>query len=108
MLFIIASIQRSGYNPDLRRRLILASVGFLAVLPIAGEDLKAYPDGPGKDVFVRVCTRCHEAANTTKLRLTKRQWQGKVYAQADRGAEASGEELDQIVDYLAHNFGPQK
>jgi competence protein ComEA len=86
----------------------LAGVGFLAVLPIAGEDLKAYPDGPGKDVFVRVCTRCHEAANTTKLRLTKRQWQGKVYAQADRGAEASGEELDQIVDYLARHFGPQK
>jgi hypothetical protein len=77
-------------------------------LAVQGEDLKSYPEGPGKDVFVRVCTRCHEAANTTKLRLTKRQWQGKVYAQADRGAEASGEELDQIVDYLARHFGPAK
>jgi hypothetical protein len=92
----------------LRRRLIFTTAGFLTFWPARAEDLKAYPDGPGKDVFIRVCTRCHEAANSTKLRLTKRQWQGKVYAQADRGAEASGEELDQIVDYLARNFGPGK
>jgi hypothetical protein len=78
--------------------------GLLLLWSGRAEDTKAYPDGPGKEVFVRVCTRCHEAANTTKLRLTRRQWQGKVYAQADRGAEASGEELDQIVDYLARNF----
>jgi competence protein ComEA len=80
----------------------------VTLLPARAEDLNAYPEGPGKDVFIRICTRCHEAANSTKLRLTKRQWQGKVYAQADRGAEASGEELDQIVDYLARNFGPGK
>jgi hypothetical protein len=77
-------------------------------VPVKAEDFSAYPNGPGKEVFLRVCTRCHEAANSTKLRLTRRQWQGKVYAQADRGAEASGEELDQIVDYLARNFGPGK
>jgi hypothetical protein len=86
----------------------LTAAGFVALLPARAEDVKAYPDGPGKDVFIRVCTRCHEAANSTKLRLTRRQWQGKVYAQADRGAEASGEELDQIVDYLASHFGPAK
>lgn len=75
------------------------------VLPLVAEDTKAFPEGPGKDVFIRVCTRCHEASNSTKLRLTHRQWQGKVYAQADRGAEASGEELDQIVEYLYRNYG---
>jgi hypothetical protein len=82
--------------------------GALLFVPARAENIKAFPEGPGKEVFVRVCTRCHEASNSTKLRLTKRQWQGKVYAQADRGAEASGEELDQIVDYLARNFGPDK
>ncbi len=82
--------------------------GLLLLVPAQAEDVKAFPDGPGKEVFVRVCTRCHEASNSTKLRLTKRQWQGKVYAQADRGAEATGEELDQIVDYLSRNFGPDK
>jgi mono/diheme cytochrome c family protein len=81
-------------------------LGILLIVPAKAEDYSAYPNGPGKAVFLRVCTRCHEAANSTKLRLTRRQWQGKVYAQADRGAEASGEELDQIVDYLARNFGP--
>src|SRR5579864_9328855 len=91
-------------------RSIAASLvgGLLSLCLARGEDIKAYPDGPGKEVFVRVCTRCHEAANTAKLRLTRRQWRGKVYAQADRGAEASGEELDQIVDYLARNFGVEK
>jgi len=91
-------------------RFIQAGVLGMAILAVyaQAEDLKAYPPGPGRDVFIRVCTRCHEAANTTKLRLTRRQWQGKVYAQADRGAEASGEELDQIVDYLSRNYGPGK
>jgi hypothetical protein len=91
------------------RSIAAGLVGGLLLVPAGrAEDVKAYPDGPGKEVFIRVCTRCHEAANTTKLRLTRRQWQGKVYAQADRGAEASGEELDQIVDYLARNFGAEK
>ncbi len=68
------------------------------------EDIAAFPPGPGREVFIRTCTRCHEASNSTKLRLTRRQWQGKVYQQADRGAEVSGDELDQIIDYLFKNF----
>ena len=81
---------------------------FLLALGTAfAEDTSQYPPGPGREVFIRICTRCHEAANSTKLRLTRRQWQGKVYQQADRGAEVSGEELDQIVEYLAKNFGPE-
>lgn len=90
-----------------RLALILLIAGFIAsVAPktAKAEDIAAFPPGPGRDVFIRVCTRCHEASNSTKLRLTRRQWQGKIYQQADRGAEASGEELDQIVDYLFKNF----
>ena len=79
-------------------------IAVLLLTPAFAEDTSLYPPGPGRDTFIRVCTRCHEAANSTKLRLTRRQWQGKVYQQADRGAEVSGEELDQIVDYLAKNF----
>lgn len=88
-------------------RLVIVGALLLTTSALA-EDTSLYPPGPGRDVFVRVCTRCHEAANSTKLRLTRRQWQGKVYQQADRGAEVSGEELDQIVDYLAKNFSPDK
>jgi hypothetical protein len=91
-----------------RRAARVLLCGVLPLFAARAEDTKAFPDGPGKDLFVRVCTRCHEASNSTKLRLTRRQWQGKVYAQADRGAEASGEELDQIVEYLTRNFGPDK
>jgi len=87
----------------------LAALGTILFTASAiAEDTTLYPPGPGREVFIRICTRCHEAANATKLRLTRRQWQGKVYQQADRGAEVSGEELDQIVDYLAKNFSPDK
>lgn len=99
-----------GYIVSVVRRLMSACRVLLALFLLLGtalaEDTSQYPPGPGRDVFIRICTRCHEAANSTKLRLTRRQWQGKVYQQADRGAEVSGEELDQIVEYLAKNFGP--
>ena len=72
----------------------------------AAEDLKRLPDVPGKDVVVRVCTKCHGPGNITKKRLNREDWDDQVADMVERGAKATPEELAAVVNYLTANFGP--
>lgn len=83
----------------MRLGLTLASI-FLAPLAL-GADL---PAGPGRDLLLRTCTGCHKPDSFSAYRFTKDEYHAIVYRMADRGAQATGPELDQIADYLAKNF----
>jgi competence protein ComEA len=85
------------------------SIGALvgACFALAGaDDLKRLPDVPGKDIVVRVCTKCHGPGNITKKRLNRDDWDDQVADMVERGAKATPEELAAVVDYLTANFGP--
>lgn len=71
---------------------------------VHGQDL---PDGPGKDIVLKVCTPCHGVSEFSAKRLTRAEWDEKVDNMAARGARASDEEFDLIVKYLAKNFGKE-
>ena len=73
---------------------------------VAADDLKRLPDVPGKDVVVRVCTKCHGPGNIAKKRLSRDDWDDQVADMVERGAKATPKELAAVVDYLAANFGP--
>lgn len=76
-------------------------VAVLAI-PLAGAaDL---PEGPGRQTLLRACTGCHTADSFAAYRFTKDEYHSIVYRMAERGAQASGPELDQIAEYLAKNF----
>ena len=72
----------------------------------AADDLKRLPDVAGKDVVVRVCTKCHGPGNIAKKRLNRDDWDDQVADMVERGAKATPEELAAVVDYLATSFGP--
>jgi len=84
---------------------ILPAVASLCSAVTAGDDAKALPDGPGKEIVVKACIDCHGAANFRKLRLTGDEWWEKVADMVDRGAKANEPEQTAIVAYLAKNFG---
>ena len=67
----------------------------------SGEGL---PDGPGKDVTVRVCGVCHEPARAASVRLTYEGWAAVVDSMVKRGAKGSPDDISAVVDYLAANF----
>jgi hypothetical protein len=71
------------------------------------SDLKL-PDGPAKALTERVCTPCHGLENVVRARMTRDRWGQVVDDMVSRGASATDAEVDQIVDYLAANFGPAK
>src|SRR5882762_4649284 len=68
----------------------------------AGQD--SFPDGPGKDVTVRVCGACHSPERSAAVRLTRGGWQDVIAKMVSLGAKGSDAELAAVLDYLSANF----
>ena len=84
----------------------LSLAGLLAAsLPATVKAADDLPEGPGKEVVLKVCTQCHGVAEFTSKRNTRAEWDEEVDKMAARGAKASDDEFDAIVTYLAKNFG---
>ncbi|MDE3160418.1 MAG: hypothetical protein KGM92_16760 [Acidobacteriota bacterium] len=79
-----------------------------ALLLAASLEAQDLPDGAGKDLVMNVCTVCHDLMRITSKRKTKEEWNDIVDQMATKGAKASDEEFDTIVNYLAKNFGKDK
>lgn len=62
------------------------------------------PEGPGRDVTVKVCAQCHEPQRAASVRLTREGWQDVVAKMVGLGARGTDAELEQVTDYLATNF----
>jgi competence ComEA-like helix-hairpin-helix protein len=77
--------------------------GALFASPSPAQNL---PDGPGKDAFASVCSQCHALDLATTQKKPPAGWQSTVDSMVAKGAVASKEQLDAIVNYLAAHFGP--
>jgi hypothetical protein len=72
---------------------------------VLADDL---PDGPGKVPLQRICSACHAPEIVVGKRETKERWDEIVSSMVEKGAVGTDEEFNQIVDYLAANFGKPK
>jgi competence protein ComEA len=62
------------------------------------------PDGPARDLAIRVCAQCHEPNRAAALRLTREGWEGVMQKMRGLGAQGTDAEFAQITDYLAEHF----
>ena len=85
-----------------RKRLRTLLIAFFLAASVQAQDL---PDGAGKDLVMNVCTVCHELTRITSKKKTKEEWNDTVDKMAARGAKASDEEFETIVNYLTKYFG---
>jgi competence protein ComEA len=81
----------------------LAVLAAVLSVPLSAQNL---PDGNGKAQLTATCTVCHGVDIIVAKKLTKQVWKGTVDQMVARGASASSEDLDAIVEYLTTNFGP--
>jgi cytochrome c5 len=64
------------------------------------------PEGPGKDVLLNICTRCHDLQRVRRERNTAEGWLEILEAMLNEGAPLSEKDLPVLLRYLARNFGP--
>ncbi len=68
-------------------------------------NLNALPRAPARDLFVRVCTKCHAADVVTAKRHTPEEWDDLIGKMVDRGAMATEDEQERIFEYLVRFYG---
>jgi competence protein ComEA len=65
---------------------------------------QALPDGPGKETFQAICSRCHAPDAVIGKQGTKQWWQSKVTEMLQEDTDVSESDVDTIVAYLAKSF----
>lgn len=95
----LAAVAAAGINaaqaPMAARTLTPAEIAELA---------KTMPEGPNRDLTVRVCAACHEPQRAGSLRLTREGWEAVVAKMVGLGAKATDEEIARVIDYLAEHY----
>jgi cytochrome c oxidase cbb3-type subunit 3 len=97
------------------RRRFCGLLGFLIVASVlAGGSAQGPPppapqtaqDLKSREVFLRVCVKCHPAERITAEGRSRAQWETTIITmQTARGAVVTPEEFDIILDYLTRNHG---
>lgn len=68
------------------------------------EFARTMPEGPDRELTVRVCAGCHEPQRAASLRLTREGWEEVVAKMVGLGASGTPEEIAKVIDYLAENY----
>jgi cytochrome c oxidase cbb3-type subunit III len=96
-----------------RRVLLGLSVAVLLRMLVSAQQPAAQAqetpeDIRGRDVFVRVCTKCHPAERATAEGRSRAQWEATIISmQTARGAVMTPEEFDTVLEYLSKHFTRQ-
>jgi len=113
-------ISRSRYHPAMTREALvalLAAIGFAAVTaastqappaPPSQPAQEPFPEATGKAPLMKVCSNCHSAETVIQTPRTRQEWSEVIDQMARFGAEATDQEFDQILAYLAKHFSPIK
>lgn len=78
--------------------------------PLTDPDqvLAAFAPGPGREETAAACGACHAPSLITGKKLNAEAWAQTVDQMIGRGAQVADKDYDVIVEYLAHNYGPEK
>jgi competence protein ComEA len=83
---------------------LFVSAAILA--PRAESQQTQFPDGPGKDAFLKTCSNCHSPDNVIGIARDADAWSDTLNKMIQNGATGSDDEFSAILDYLSTNFGP--
>lgn len=65
----------------------------------------AMPDAPGKEVLMAKCFQCHSPSMWIDQHQDRRAWESALYRMVGRGALWTQDEIRQMADYLAAEYG---
>ncbi|OJV42389.1 MAG: hypothetical protein BGO25_02470 [Acidobacteriales bacterium 59-55] len=62
------------------------------------------PPGPGRDTFIRVCSKCHSPSNVMANPQNQQGWEDTITKMVGFGATGTDAEFSEILGYLVKNF----
>jgi mono/diheme cytochrome c family protein len=98
----IAKYLAQTFGPDSQRA---ATAGAGASRDQAEARTVVLPAGPGKEVVERRCAACHDLNRVVMQRKSRAEWELVTNDMIARGAQATPQEIQAIVSYLAAQFG---
>ena len=75
-------------------------------LPAIGQE--QFPDAPGRETMLLVCSQCHSIGKMVLADLTAEDWEFIVYDMTARGAPLHQEDIKKLITYLQDNFATDK
>lgn len=63
------------------------------------------PEGPGREVLLNTCTRCHDLFRIKFGRRSPEEWEETLMTMLNEGADLSDESFALIHHYLSTNYG---
>lgn len=83
--------------------LVAVALSARPVAPQQGDP--GLPDGPGRDLTVKLCKNCHPLDKVVGVRRTNAEWITVVEKMLAQGAEGTTDELNEVIDYLTDQYG---
>lgn len=80
--------------------------GLMLALGVVLSAQSTLPDGEGKAIAERMCSKCHGLEEVTHARNTEVRWATVVDDMVARGAQGTDAEIEGLIRYLATHFGP--
>ncbi|MGC2661675.1 MAG: helix-hairpin-helix domain-containing protein [Bryobacteraceae bacterium] len=81
-------------------------LGCLATALIADSARAELPPGPGQNLVVQLCGRCHSPELAASQHQSHQQWEGTISKMIGLGAQGTDDQFEIIATYLTKNFGP--
>ena len=72
--------------------------------PVQQQQYSELPAGEGKDILIRVCSKCHSPDNVIANGQDREGWENTITKMAGFGAAGTDDEFTAILDYLVKNF----
>ena len=66
-----------------------------------------FPPGPGRDVTLRMCSKCHSPNNILAMGRTPEGWQELIIKMTTMGLQGTDEDFTATLDYLSASFPPK-
>ena len=64
-----------------------------------------FPEGPHRDVVVKLCTDCHPVSQIIRKRESRARWSAIIAQMINEGADISDENYDKVLTYFSVVLG---
>jgi cytochrome c oxidase cbb3-type subunit 3 len=94
---------------DLALGILPKYYGFIlisGILTASAAIAQQFPDGPGKETTLRLCSGCHNADIVFQHRQGRDEWNAEIQKMIASGAQGTPAQFNEVLTYLAASFGP--